>query len=295
MKHLKILIFTIALFGCGSSSDPETASNNEQEQGKGDVFETEITECEVGSPWGAETTPELDSFIQSQATFTEADIEDLDEVTANQLFDAVVHLGFLEETERFDLLFFADDEGELQLLEIVIDDVAFDWVRFFAGDTEVGVIFDDGTSDVVVEISDGDLLTCETRPGPLMTDEPICSFDESWRAETSGELLDSVTSVEEMDVLDATLSRHKNQIIRAMVHLELIEENGDIFDALDAVDEERVTVHELEFADGERFDWIQAFAGDTEVGVVFDREGTLPIAEISDGDVLGCTTIVESE
>ena len=37
------------------------------------------------------------------------------------------------------------------------------------------------------------------------------------------------------------------------------------------------------------FDWIRAFAGDTEIGVVFEREREVIVAEISDGDVLGCT------
>ena len=39
---------------------------------------------------------------------------------------------------------------------------------------------------------------------------------------------------------------------------------------------------------GQRYDWIRGYAGDTEVGVVFRRDTLTIVGEVSDGDIMGC-------
>ena len=290
MRHLAWLAALLAA-ACSAAAD-EPAPDAETPQGKGDVFETQVEECEWGSPWGIETTAELGEFERSRQTFTEADIDELDGAVADQFFAASVELDFLQEGERLDLVFASSDDGELELIELTIDGRDYDWVRFFAGDTEVGVIFSDASTDAVAEISDGDLMMCEWVDGPVMSDDPICSADLAWRAGTSSALEQHLRSVDELDIVDGAVSRHEDQIVVAMEHLGMIGEGDDVFAAFDAVDDERIAVWELEFEDGAQFDWIRAFAGDTEIGMLFERARIVAVAEISDGDVLGCTYTV---
>ncbi len=77
--------------------------------------------------------------------------------------------GPVHETEReygTQLLFGARsaDEGQITIYELAYEKDYFQgevsWVSFYAGDTEVGMLFKAGTAEVVAEISDGDALAC---------------------------------------------------------------------------------------------------------------------------------------
>ncbi len=80
-----------------------------------------------------------------------------------QVMHAAVHLFDYERAGRGDsLLEVLDrvDDNTLDVRTLVIDGAEYDWVRFYLGDTEVGVVFEDGSLNMVAEIGDGDVQGC---------------------------------------------------------------------------------------------------------------------------------------
>lgn len=82
----------------------------------------------------------------------------------------------------------------------------------------------------------------------------------------------------------------KAQVRAAFIHLEMADLETPLATALEAADGNEIDLHDITVIDtGLRADWISFFAGDNEVGVVFADNSTEVIAEISDGDIMGCT------
>lgn len=81
------------------------------------------------------------------------------------------------------------------------------------------------------------------------------------------------------------------QVLAAFVHLEMASPEDAVAKAILAADGGEVDLHDLTVIDtGLHADWVSFFAGDTEVGVVFVDNSTEVLAQISDGDIMGCTT-----
>jgi hypothetical protein len=72
---------------------------------------------------------------------TPADRRNLDEFSLDEVLDNV-------------------DGGEVFFASGEVGGVELDWVQFFAGDTEVGAVFNAGTLEMIAEIGDGDISGC---------------------------------------------------------------------------------------------------------------------------------------
>jgi hypothetical protein len=79
-----------------------------------------------------------------------------------QIGITALHLGFLVPGQESDDAVLADvpDGGEFFYGSGETAGVAIDWVQWFAGDTEVGVIFEQGTNRIIAEVGDGEILGC---------------------------------------------------------------------------------------------------------------------------------------
>ncbi len=244
-----------------------------------------------------DNSEELDNFVLDSRTVERADWDSLTSLQQQQIRAAAVHLSFLDGNESVETLFgnsVTDDENFI-LNDVIVDaDIPFegDWVKFFAGDTEVGVIFDVATLKIVAEVGDGDIMKCTAVEPTSVT----CTFDPpSFGIDNTGELTDSIvdtTTIESSDL--ATLSDlRRDQIYAAAVHLSFL--NGT--EPVEAVfgqgvtDDENYIYNELAIDGDVVFDgdWLKFFAGDTEVGVIFKARTTDIVGEVSDGDIMACT------
>ena len=86
-----------------------------------------------------------------------------DALLRSQIEATMLHLGFILPGQESDdtALFDGSDEDEVYVINGALDGVELTWIRFYAGDTEVGVIFAAGSDRPVAEIGDGDILGCE--------------------------------------------------------------------------------------------------------------------------------------
>jgi hypothetical protein len=121
-----------------------------------------VTACtfDTVASFGAEFSSELvDGLGTDTARIERADLSALQ---TEQLGITALHLGFLVPGQESDLdaLFDVPDGDEFFYASGEIAGVAVDWVQFFAGDTEVGVVFDQGTNRIIAEVGDGEILGC---------------------------------------------------------------------------------------------------------------------------------------
>lgn len=134
-------------FDCGANTEPPTEPSDE---------------LECSSPWrqiNPNDTEKLAEYIAGAVNYTADDV--VPEADARQIFAAVRHLGFVTEDAAFEAVFDIADDGFFGVADLEIGEFTFDWVEFSVGDTEVGVIFEDGTTRIVAQVSDGDVLACE--------------------------------------------------------------------------------------------------------------------------------------
>lgn len=286
-----------------------------------EIGDGDVMGCHAADTASEEPTQKLTCHWDIAFAFeTSADMKDVaepvetvstgskvDDMTARQIVLATVHLQFFSPdtdpaTITLDQALEHSDDGEVDVLGFEVDGQRYDWVRFYAGDTEVGVVFEHGGLDIAAEVGDGDVLGCttgaQTEPTETTeeTTEPVepvaglvCDFETGWVADGSNELEDA--SKDSVDIeadshLDALTTA---QILAAAIHLAELDGDTTLEDAFEAVDEGLFVLHTVDL-DGQLFDWVQAWAGDTEIGVVFEPATTQIVAEIGDGDVLGCAT-----
>jgi len=255
-------------------------------------------ECSFDEPiFVIDNSSELSDFVLDSETVGRADYDALSEMQQRQILAAAAHLSFLTGSESADELFSSSvtDDEEYILNDVLVDaDIPFngDWVKFFSGDTETGVVFDVGTLNIVAEISDGGIMNCAA-----VTEAQTftCNFDSpTFGVDDSGALLDFVvesTTIESRDFADQSELVQK-QLYAAAVHLTFLdgtESVAALFDNNISDDEnyiyKTVTVDTDAAFDGE---WVKFFAGDTEVGVIFAAGTTEIVGEVSDGDIKAC-------
>ena len=122
----------------------------------------------------------------------------------------------------------------------------------------------------------------------------ICDWELSpaFGKDTTGDFGDEEVAPFE-DILDVDgvaglEGTQRDQVIAAALHLSFLLpgqelSNEDLFEATD--DGYFLTTITV---DGVSYDWVQFFAGDNEVGVFFEAGTDRMIAEVSDGDIMGC-------
>lgn len=132
-----------------------------------------------------DVTGDLDR--DGERSITIDDIDSLTDREQEQIFAAATHLGRALDGEDFDVVFEVADEGEFFLIELETGRGTVDWVKFFAGDNEVGVMFVDDELEVVAEISDGDIKGCgEPREDrcPSDVEDTLTECMEVWMDDT---------------------------------------------------------------------------------------------------------------
>ena len=159
-RPLLLLALALAapLGACGVDDDDSTGG---REGGKTDDPSGATCTFDTPSPLG-DTSEELaESAVGSVRVSATSVLSALEEA---QLTAAVVHLGMARPGVALADVFAASDDGAFDIHDLEVVGQSFtaaDWISFFAGDNEVGVVFTDGTTTVIAEISDGDVMHCE--------------------------------------------------------------------------------------------------------------------------------------
>jgi len=218
-------------------------------------------------------------------------------LTAEQIFVAAWHLGggYMSPDATLDEAFESVDENTFYMNEVTIGRARFDWIKAYAGDTQIGVVFEAGTTKIVGEISDGDVLTCEPAPAPEVPTpgEYACDWD------TAHPFGSDVSSTEDLDGRAHHIATHSTDQRGAIGDLTLrqffitnavvngLPEGAGFDDAFELADEGSFSVRGI-YHERVSYTWIHFYSGDTEVGAIFRRGTEEVVAEIGDGDLLGC-------
>ena len=136
-----------------------------------------------------ETTDDLDD--SAGATLRPGD-ELTDHQAAVLHAAAQLHFGVSRQGEDTDVLFEIDDEETIIISEFEVRGQEISWIKFFAGDNEVGFLFtkgNEGRVTVVAEVSDGDLKGCrraEEDVCPADVDEEVVICMQDWLSDDVG-------------------------------------------------------------------------------------------------------------
>lgn len=292
----------ISSMSMGCAGSPEitdyTTGAEAGKNGKADDGEAAKTTCTFDNRWLADSSDKLDSASQGGTRLTAADIDRLEATTRAQLLAAAVHLQAVDAGATIEAAFDGVDDNTMFLHAVTLEGQSFEWVQFFLGDTEVGVVFNPATVTIVAEIGDGDVMGCSTAGAePGNPDEPApceesaaattCHWDTTWHTDSSDGLNDAIIDSVEVDANSDMDTLTQAQVIAAALQLQSISATDGIDAALEATDDAMWTVYSVGF-DDTRYTWLEGFMGDTEVGVVFAEGTTEIVAEIGDGDVMGC-------
>lgn len=163
-----VLFLVFSLAACGDSADPapvdttEAVGGGSGGGGKDDSFETsEKIFCNWDYRFIAENSRDLGEFIVETNRYNLTNQDEVTDIIEEQVVQAVKHLGFVRAGE--DLTFeealqhSQDRDFAIHLLE---DYRVYEWVQFYAGDTEIGVVFEAGSSTIVAEVGDGEVHGC---------------------------------------------------------------------------------------------------------------------------------------
>jgi len=175
MRARSLLWISGLSLALGCSAGPD-AKDLPGASGKADGV---VAECSYSTPFvGGSDSSALAGSVVAAAEVGAGDIGALSDLQKAQLLAAAVHLEAVEPGSVIEAVFEAADEGTVELLDVTVADAAdgqsFDWVRFYLGDTEVGVVFENESLAIAAEIGDGDVLGCTA---PATPDELQQSFD----------------------------------------------------------------------------------------------------------------------
>ncbi len=158
--------------GGGKADEVETEIASEKPAGVCDcsparaptfgVFESD----ETADGASIEPSQLLNEAIGGTARLSRADIK-ANALRVDQVKLAVLHDDSSRSTDRRELGKMSLDEvltqvdgGEIFYGSGVVRGVEIDWVKFFSGDTEIGVVFAAGTLEIVAMIADGEIWGC---------------------------------------------------------------------------------------------------------------------------------------
>lgn len=122
----------------------------------------------------------------------------------------------------------------------------------------------------------------------------ICDWelDAAFGKDQTGDFLDAEVAefedILDVDAVGGLAGVQRDQVIAAALHLSFLLpgqelSNDDLFEVTD--DGYYLTSVTVE---GVSYDWVQFYAGDNEVGAFFEAGTDRMIAEVSDGDIMGC-------
>lgn len=255
--------------------------------------------CSYSPGWIFDDTSALRDAVISTVTMTPS--SSLTELLRIQIWTALIQSDVLYEGDPFAAVWDYTDDGDFVFNEVVVEGAGrFTWIRFYAGDTQAGVVFNTGTAELVAEISDGDILGCVDVPAPTpeapdeeTPDEPLApsSCDSKgqfpFADRSSSVLRRAATPTIELTPDSALSASHEALIRLATTFLEMTDADDELSAVWEASDDE--TFELFRVAQGEaQFDWIRFYAGDTEIGVVFDADSTRIVGRVDDGWVVGC-------
>lgn len=126
---------------------------------------TPICDFGLSSPLGDSTTP-LRSVAPREASVNGAKLSSLSDLRLRQLETATRLVRTIEPGEAFDVALTRIDDRTVYLRRGRFKDIPFDWLEYYAGDTEVGAFFWAETTEVLGEVSDGQILGCRSQAEP---------------------------------------------------------------------------------------------------------------------------------
>ena len=247
--------------------------------------------CSYDETWYFDNSERMEDFIIATLKVTQS--TQLTELQKGQLQAAVVHLDLMDSTDGMDAVWDAADDD---FFELHFMDFGYqaDWIKFYAGDTEVGVVFEPDTTKIVAEVSDGDVLGCGVSVTEPISNDPnnppvepaVCSYDTPWYFDSTEDMGKFASQSVLVDQNAELTTLQRAQIWATAMHLSFVQEGDDFSKVWEASDDAMFEFKTVDSVD--QLDWIRFYAGDTEVGVVFHGGTSLIVAEVSDGDVLGC-------
>jgi len=289
-----LLLTGTALLGlaCSQASAPSDLGDLGKADGLGQVCSSDQVFV------GGLSSQQLSSSIVGGREVGADELALLSEVEKRQLIAAAVQLDFLfpsaDVAADLPKVFAAADEGSVEILTISVGDgedaTEYDWVRFFAADAEVGVVFEDGSRNVVADVNAGAVRGC----GPLAVDlnGVVCQADEEDFAAT--ELNEGVVAGREISADDAEVSElEAEQLVKTAKHAGL--EATTAAEVFALADEGTVEVLSLGIEEaGETMvfaTWYRYFVADVEVGLIFEAETGTIVADVKGGLVRSCASV----
>jgi hypothetical protein len=108
-----------------------------------------------------DTSDLLDPFVTRTRDLEAPDVGTLSDIEARRIIQGTSHLGHQTFHGTAAEAVATYDGGELSLMRIKLPD-GFKgwWMRGFSGDTEIGVIFADRSTEIVAQIGDGEVVGC---------------------------------------------------------------------------------------------------------------------------------------
>ncbi|MFK7991620.1 MAG: hypothetical protein AB8I08_36725 [Sandaracinaceae bacterium] len=122
-----------------------------------DAIEAAGPVCTWGSALG-DSSSDLEALGAQRGEVTASST--LTDLTQRQIIAAAAQLGFVDADASLEAAFDSFDEGTVYLWDLSSGGFGYEWVKAYAGDTEIGIVFAAGTTNVVAEVSDGDLRGC---------------------------------------------------------------------------------------------------------------------------------------
>jgi hypothetical protein len=124
----------------------------------------ESGQCRIAGLGGFEQSSDFgDELVISSEQITADNIDAQSEARVAHFLAAAEFA--TESSVTLENVFDVSDDGTFEVLlgDVVIGDslIDFTWYKWFAGDTEVGVIFDVDTITVLAAVSDGQVRSCE--------------------------------------------------------------------------------------------------------------------------------------
>lgn len=147
----------------------------------GDADTGLVCEGDWGHPLLGDVSYELADFVTSTVEVTLDNFESTIEpnsLTERQIRWAANHNGGIDFGADFEEVMQSVDEDTFYIKQVAIGTAEYTWVKYYAGDTEVGIVFADGTDRAIVRISDGDIQNCD-----IASDDVLQHGDECGAAD----------------------------------------------------------------------------------------------------------------